>query len=72
MPRCKKEKVYFLLDNTKNIERNARGDEMEFWDNCGFGTQNQFQTKRLIVFTLTTDCVQFSKKALLRLAEESK
>ena len=30
MPRCKNENVYFLLDNTENIERKARGNNMEF------------------------------------------
>lgn len=35
MPRCKKENVYFLLDNTENVDRKSSGHGMEFWDNCG-------------------------------------
>ena len=35
MPKCKKENVYFLLDNSENIVKKEKGFNMEFWDNCG-------------------------------------
>ena len=45
MPRVKKENVYFLLDNTENLQRKARGDNIEFWDNCGIWDSKSISNK---------------------------
>ena len=45
MPRVKKENVYFLLDNTENLQRKARGDNMEFWGNCGIWDSKSISNK---------------------------
>ncbi len=35
VPIGRKENVYFVVDDTKNIERRDRGDNSVFWDDCG-------------------------------------
>ena len=45
MPRCKKENVYFLLDNSENIEKKEKGYNMEFWDNCGTWASKSLSVK---------------------------
>ena len=42
MPKCKKENVYFLLDNSENIVKKEKGFNMEFWDNCGTWASKSF------------------------------
>ena len=35
IPRGKKENVFFVLDNSKNIEKRSLAKKMDFWDDCG-------------------------------------
>ena len=45
MPKCKKENVYFLLDNSENIVKKEKGFNMEFWDNCGTWASKSLSVK---------------------------
>ena len=45
-PKCKKkENVYFLLDNSENIEKKEKGFNMEFRDNCGTWASKSLSVK---------------------------
>ena len=35
IPRGKKENVFFVSDNSKNIEKRSLAKKMDFWDDCG-------------------------------------
>ena len=50
IPRCKKENIFFLLDNSENFKRKASSKRMEFWDNCGAWDSNSSSTKTTYFF----------------------
>jgi hypothetical protein len=45
IPRTIKENVYFLLDNSHNVDRRTQSKRMEFWDNCGTWDSKSTSTK---------------------------
>ena len=50
IPRCKKENIFFLLDNSENLKRKASSKRMEFWDNCGTWDSKSSSTKTTYFF----------------------